>query len=64
MPATAAPQKSSWRERLAAGLSLSRDKLVGSLGHALSRRTLADETLEELETALLTADTGIAATQH
>ncbi|MDR2016660.1 MAG: signal recognition particle-docking protein FtsY, partial [Burkholderiales bacterium] len=56
--------KRSWRERLTAGLSLSRDKLTGALGHVLSRRALDDDTLEELETALLTADTGIAATQH
>ncbi|MDR0770487.1 MAG: signal recognition particle-docking protein FtsY [Burkholderiales bacterium] len=60
----AAPPKRSWRERLTAGLTLSRDKLTGALGQVLSRRTLDDDTLEELETALLTADTGIAATQH
>ncbi|MDR0250246.1 MAG: signal recognition particle-docking protein FtsY [Burkholderiales bacterium] len=60
----AAAPKRSWRERLAAGLALSRDKLVGTLDSVLSRRTLDDDTLEELETALLTADTGIAATQH
>ncbi|MDR2174011.1 MAG: signal recognition particle receptor subunit alpha, partial [Burkholderiales bacterium] len=59
-----APPKSSWRERLTAGLSLSRDKLASALGNALTRRTLDDETLEELETALLIADTGIAATAH
>ena len=60
-PAT--PSK-SWRARLAAGLALSRNKLVSSLGNVLSRRSLDDETLGELETALLTADTGMAATQH
>ncbi|MCL2309506.1 MAG: signal recognition particle-docking protein FtsY [Proteobacteria bacterium] len=60
----AAPQKTSWRERLTAGLGLSRDKLTSALGNVLSRRTLDDDTLEELETALLTADAGIAATQH
>ena len=36
----------------------------GALASAFSRRTLDDETLEALETALLTADVGVAATQH
>ncbi|MCL2873273.1 MAG: signal recognition particle-docking protein FtsY [Betaproteobacteria bacterium] len=61
-PAATPPK--SWRARLAAGLALSRNKLVSSLGNVLSRHSLDDETLEELETALLTADTGMAATQH
>ena len=56
--------KRSWRERLKSGLGLSRDKLSGALSGALRRRVLDDEALEELESALLTADVGIAATQH
>jgi len=56
----AAPPKKSWSERLKEGLSRSREKLTV----ALVRRTLDDETLEELETALLTADVGMPATRH
>jgi len=53
-----------WAERLAAGLARSREKLVGALGGVFARRRLDTETLDELETALITADVGIAATQH
>jgi len=54
----------AWSERLAAGLARSREKLAGALGGVFTRRKLDAETLEELETALLTADVGVAATQH
>ena len=57
-PAEAGERK-SWTERLKDGLARSREKLAG----ALSRRTLDDETLEELETALITADVGMPATR-
>ncbi len=57
-------ERKSWRERLAEGLGRSRDKLSGALASAFSRRSLDDETLEALETALLTADVGVAATGH
>jgi fused signal recognition particle receptor len=53
-----------WAERLAAGLARSREKLAGALGGGFARRRLDAETLDELETALITADVGIAATQH
>ncbi len=53
-----------WADRLAAGLARSREKLAGALGGVFARRTLDAETLDELETALITADVGIAATQH
>jgi fused signal recognition particle receptor len=53
-----------WAERLAAGLARSREKLAGALGGVFARRKLDAETLEELETALITADVGLAATQH
>jgi fused signal recognition particle receptor len=53
-----------WAERLAAGLARSREKLAGALGGVFTRRKLDAETLEELESALITADVGIAATQH
>jgi len=52
----------SWGERLKDGLARSRDKLGGALEAALRRPTLDDETLEEIETALLTSDVGVAAT--
>jgi len=51
-----------WSERLKSGLTLSRDKLAGTLAGVFSRRKLDDEALELLETALLTADVGVAAT--
>jgi fused signal recognition particle receptor len=57
-------EKRSWSERLRSGLSKSREKLAGALTGALSRKTLDDETLDELETALITADVGVPATQH
>ena len=63
-PKSPAAERKSWRERLADGLGRSREKLSGALASAFSRRTLDDETLEALETALLTADVGVAATQH
>jgi fused signal recognition particle receptor len=60
----AALEKTPWAERLRAGLARSRDKLAGALAAALSRRTLDAEAQEELESALLTADVGVAATAH
>ena len=54
----------SWTERLKAGLGLSRGRLSGALAGVFSRRKLDDEALEELETALLTADVGVDATDH
>jgi fused signal recognition particle receptor len=54
----------SWSERLRAGLARSRERLTGALAGALSRRTLDDETLEDLEAALITADVGVPATEH
>ena len=57
-------EKKPWAERLAAGLARSREKLAGALGGVFARRKLDDETLDELETALITADVGVAATRH
>ena len=54
----------SWAERLRAGLSKSRDKLTGALAGVFSRKTLDNETLEALETALIGADVGMPATQQ
>ena len=58
----AAPR--SWTERLKAGLGMSRDKLAGALTGVFTRRRLDAEALEELESALLTGDVGVDATQH
>src|SRR2546429_644853 len=60
--ADAPPDARPWSERLKSGLALSRDKLAGTLAGVFSRRKLDDEALELLETALLTADVGVAAT--
>jgi fused signal recognition particle receptor len=57
-------EKKPWAERLAAGLARSREKLAGALGGAFARRKLDEETLDELESALITADVGVAATRH
>jgi fused signal recognition particle receptor len=57
-------EKKPWSARLTEGLARSRDKLAGALTGVFSRRTLDEETLDELETALLTADVGVAATQQ
>ena len=56
-----APRK-SWGERLKAGLARSREKLGGAIAVALHGHTLDDETLEAIETALITSDLGVAAT--
>jgi len=57
-------EKKPWTERLKAGLGRSREKLAGAITSAFVRRTLDDETLEELETALITADVGMPATRR
>jgi fused signal recognition particle receptor len=66
-PASAEPAdapKASWRDRLKAGLGLSRERLAGALTGVFRRRTLDDEALVDLEAALLQADVGIDATAH
>ncbi|MEO9136747.1 MAG: signal recognition particle-docking protein FtsY [Casimicrobiaceae bacterium] len=64
LPVSPAVEKRSWRERLRAGLGLSRDKLSGALSGVFKRRLLDDEALEALESALLMADVGIDATHY
>ena len=61
---SAAEPKLSWRDRLKAGLGLSRERLAGALTGVFRRRTLDDEALVDLEAALLEADVGIDATSH
>lgn len=65
---TPVPEESAarrpWLERLRAGLGASRERLAGAIGNVLTRRVLDDESLEELETALLLADVGVPATRR
>jgi fused signal recognition particle receptor len=61
---TAEDEQKSWAERLKSGLSASREKLSGALVGVFKRKVLDEEALEELETALLTADVGVGATEH
>src|SRR5215472_16165162 len=57
-------ERRPWSERLKAGLGLSRERLVRPLADILGRRTLSEESLEELEAALLGADVGMPATER
>ena len=57
-------EKKPWSARLAEGLARSREKLNGALTGVFARRKLDEQTLDALETALLTADVGVAATQQ
>lgn len=52
----------SWRERLFAGLSKTRQSIGGSVRTLFARGKVDDELLEELETLLLSADVGVEAT--
>lgn len=56
-------EKSSWTSRLKAGLARTRGALGGGLGTLLGRRKVDEALFEDLETALLTADCGVEATQ-
>src|SRR5262249_45729143 len=66
-PADTSAEKPSrpWLARLKQGLSATREKLGQQITTAFARSTkLDEETLEELETTLLSADVGVAATAH
>ena len=54
----------SWAERLKAGLGLSRAGLARPLAAAFGNRALSQEIIDELESALLTADVGAPATER
>jgi fused signal recognition particle receptor len=60
----AGDQARSWSDRLRAGLSASREVLSRPLAALAGRKSLTDETLEELEAALLMADVGVPAAQR
>jgi fused signal recognition particle receptor len=57
-------QRRSWSERLREGLSVSRERLSRPLAAIVGRKPLSEATLEELESALLTADVGVPATER
>ncbi len=59
-----AQQKSSWIDKLKSGLSNTREKLGGGFARVFANKKLDEETLDTLETTLLTADVGVAATAH
>ncbi|TMG80497.1 MAG: signal recognition particle-docking protein FtsY [Betaproteobacteria bacterium] len=54
----------SWSERLKAGLGASRERLARPLASVFGRKAMSSETLDELETALISADVGVPATAH
>jgi fused signal recognition particle receptor len=58
--APAAPERKSWMERLSAGLR----KTGSTISEVFTGGQIDDAFYEELETALLMADTGVKATQH
>ena len=62
-PAAAEPQQ-GWTQRLSKGLARTRAALTTPLGDLLSRKRIDDELYEELESSLLMADCGVAATTH
>ena len=52
----------TWRERLFAGLTKTRQQIGGSVRSLFARGQVDDELLEELEALLLSADVGVEAT--
>ena len=59
LPPPVAPERQSWMERLSAGLR----KTGSSISQVFTGGVIDENFYEELETALLMADTGVAATQ-
>jgi fused signal recognition particle receptor len=57
-------ERTSWSERLRAGLGATRARLSRPLTALIGRKPLSEEAIEELETALLTADAGVPATER
>ncbi|HEV2978212.1 MAG TPA: signal recognition particle-docking protein FtsY [Casimicrobiaceae bacterium] len=54
----------SWSERLRAGLTASRERLTRPLAAMVGRNAVAAADLEALESALLSADVGVPATER
>ena len=59
-PPPAAPERTGWLDRLKAGLR----KTGSSIATVFTGTQINDDLYEELESALLMADTGVKATQH
>jgi len=59
-PAPIAPERQSWMQRLSAGLR----KTGSNISQVFTGAQIDDALYEELETALLLADTGVAATEY
>ncbi len=59
-PASAAPAKVGWLQRLKQGLSRSSGAIGGGIVSIFTKRKLDDETLEDLENVLIQADLGVA----
>jgi fused signal recognition particle receptor len=57
-------ERASWSERLRAGLEATRARFARPLAALVGRKPLSEEAIEELETALLTADVGVPATER
>jgi fused signal recognition particle receptor len=55
--------RTSWLDKLKSGLSSTREKLGGGFARVFANKKLDEETLDDLETTLLTADVGVSATQ-
>ena len=52
----------SWTDRLKRGLALTREQLTRPITLPLGRKPVPEEVLEQLETALISADVGVPAT--
>jgi fused signal recognition particle receptor len=64
-PLASPPPVASWRERLSAGLALTRAKLNTDIRDLFASHLIIDAALyEQLEGILIGADLGVAATQH
>jgi len=61
---TPGDERRSWTERLKSGLGLSRERLMRPLDAIIGRQALSEESLAELESALIGADVGVPATRR
>ena len=60
-PSEPPQKKKGWLSRLASGLSKSSEKLSGGVAAIFTKRKLDDDTIEELQDLLITADLGVSA---
>ncbi|WP_026379936.1 signal recognition particle-docking protein FtsY [Afifella pfennigii] len=58
-PAAASPARQGWLQRLTSGLSKSSNSITSRITGSFTKRRLDDETLEELEDVLISADLGV-----